>query len=92
LALLELIRDKLVWAEQREASSSQIFLRALTDEPAEQAVQKAILEYSEEREATRPVQPSDTKQPFPIAELPAKPKSEKAKQPAVEPLQGPNSN
>ncbi|MBW7988413.1 MAG: chromosome segregation protein ScpA [Planctomycetes bacterium] len=41
LALLELIREKLVWVEQQ--SSSSIYLRALTDEPAEQAVQKAII-------------------------------------------------
>jgi len=42
LALLELIREKLIWAKQR-ASSSSIYLRPLTDEPAEQAVQKAII-------------------------------------------------
>ena len=41
LALLELIREKLVWVEQQ--ASSSIYLRALTDEPAEQAVQKAII-------------------------------------------------
>jgi segregation and condensation protein A len=40
LALLELIREKLVWAE---AAESQLYLRALTDEPAEQAVEKAII-------------------------------------------------
>jgi len=42
LALLELIREKLVWAEQPE-TSGPIYLRVLTDEPAEQAVQKAII-------------------------------------------------
>jgi len=42
LALLELIREKLIWAKQH-ASSSSIYLRPLTDEPAEQAVQKAII-------------------------------------------------
>ena len=42
LALLELIRAKLVWAEQA-APSAAIYLRPLTDEPAEQAVQKATL-------------------------------------------------
>jgi len=42
LALLELIREKLIWAKQ-QASSSSIYLRPLTDEPAEQAVQKAII-------------------------------------------------
>jgi segregation and condensation protein A len=42
LALLELIREKLVWAGQ-SASPAHLYLRALTDEPAEQAVQRAIL-------------------------------------------------
>ena len=41
LALLELIREKLTWVEQ--ASDSSIFVRSLTEEPAEQAVQNAIL-------------------------------------------------
>jgi segregation and condensation protein A len=41
LALLELIREKLVWVEQ--ATPSQIYLRSLTTEPAEQAVQKVVL-------------------------------------------------
>ena len=67
LALLELIRDKLIWAEQ---SASTIYLRALTDEPAEQAVQKAILEVEagggEFAAAEQPQQP-----PIPITELPA---------------------
>ena len=42
LALLELIRDRLVWVEQLKPGAP-INLKALTDEPAEQAVQKAIL-------------------------------------------------
>ena len=48
LALLELIREKLVWAEQPNSAgpspcgSAPVYLRSLTDEPAEQAVQKAI--------------------------------------------------
>ncbi|AQQ09074.1 Segregation and condensation protein A [Sedimentisphaera cyanobacteriorum] len=41
LALLELIRDALVWAEQSE-STDIIYIRALTDEPAEQAVSNII--------------------------------------------------
>jgi segregation and condensation protein A len=41
LALLELIRARLVWVEQAEQLDS-IYLRALTDEPAEKAVQDAI--------------------------------------------------
>jgi segregation and condensation protein A len=41
LAMLELIRDKLIWVEQSKPLAP-IYLKALTDEPAEQAVQKAI--------------------------------------------------
>jgi segregation and condensation protein A len=61
LALLELIRAKLVWAEQ-PASESSIYLRALTDEPAEQAVQNAILAVAETDRSQEP--------PIPISELP----------------------
>lgn len=42
LAMLELIRDRLIWAEQSE-NTKTIYLRSLTDEPAELAVQNAIL-------------------------------------------------
>ena len=42
LALLELIREKLVWAEQ-EKDKGSLFLKSLTEEPAEQAVQNAIV-------------------------------------------------
>ncbi len=42
LALLELVREKLVWAKQ-QGSSPSIYLRSLTEEAAEQAVQKAII-------------------------------------------------
>jgi segregation and condensation protein A len=59
LALLELIREKLVWAEQ-EASSS-IFLRSLTEEPAEQAVQKAII--AAEADSGKPTQAVPQKPP-----------------------------
>jgi segregation and condensation protein A len=69
LALLELIREKLVWAEQ--ASSSQIYLRALTDEPAEQAVEKAIVAFEQSRAETS-AQAERKKPPIPIAELSAK--------------------
>ena len=41
LALLELIREKLVWIEQPKDSKA-IYLRPLTEEPAEQAVKNAI--------------------------------------------------
>ena len=60
LALLELIRESLLWAEQAEPDAP-IYLRALTDEPAEQAVRKAILSAETESEpsaaAQRPGQP-----------------------------------
>jgi segregation and condensation protein A len=49
LALLELVREGLVWAEQDESSTS-IYLKALTDEPAEEAVQKAVVAFKEEEE------------------------------------------
>jgi len=60
LALLELIREKLVWAEQ-QASSSSIYLRPLTDEPAEQAVQKAII--AVEADNNKPAQAERPKLP-----------------------------
>ncbi len=42
LALLELVRDTLVTIQQHKPNAD-IYLKSLTDEPAEQAVQKAIL-------------------------------------------------
>jgi segregation and condensation protein A len=67
LAILELIREKLVGAEQQGIS---INLRALTKENAEQAVQKAIFNLTEanNEQAVRAKQPE--KPPIPIAELP----------------------
>ena len=71
LALLELIREKLIWAEQTTRSS--IYLRSLTDETPEQAVQKAILaiEAGSEKaaQAEQPKQP-----PIAISEMPPKDK------------------
>ena len=67
LALLELIRGRLVWAEQ---SASAIYLRALTDEPAEQAVQQAILTTEADSEESRVEHQGQP--PIPIAELPAR--------------------
>jgi segregation and condensation protein A len=49
LALLELVRDHLVWAEQSD-DSRVIYLKALTDEPAYDAVHKAMLSTEEERD------------------------------------------
>jgi segregation and condensation protein A len=71
LALLELIREKLVWVEQPIPSS--IYVRALTDEPAEQAVQAAILNI-DAKEAESAKSPPQHQPPIAISELP--PKSE----------------
>ena len=48
LALLELSRGKLIWIDQDDASKS-FFIKAMTDEPAEEAVQMAILATEEEQ-------------------------------------------
>jgi segregation and condensation protein A len=73
LAMLELIRDRLIWAEQPE-NSSQIYVRSLTDEPPEQAVQRAIMAVGEvENGARQEVAPPPQTPPIPIVELPPKP-------------------
>ena len=67
LALLELIRDQLIWVEQSK-QSEPILVRTLTDEPAEQAVQRTILSaHDSEESETDP----DRKPPIPVQELPA---------------------
>jgi segregation and condensation protein A len=72
LAMLELIRDKLIWAEQPE-NSSQIYVRSLTDEPPEQAVQRAIMAVGEtENGARQEVAEPPPTPPIPIVELPPK--------------------
>jgi len=71
LALLELIREKLVWAKQPR-SSPQIYLQSKTDEPAEQAVRRAILavaESSEELSGQVEQQEPTKGGPIPIAEI-----------------------
>jgi segregation and condensation protein A len=68
LALLELVREKLVWAEQ--AANGAIFLRALTEEPAEEAVRKIVLADVAESQSAED-QPQESP-PIPITELPAK--------------------
>jgi segregation and condensation protein A len=73
LALLELVREKLVWAKQR-APSSSIDLRPLTDEPAEEAVRKAILALSE-AETKSPETKQQKQPPIPIVEVSTKSKS-----------------
>jgi segregation and condensation protein A len=68
LALLELIREKLVWVEQQ---ASSIYLRCLTDEPAEQAVQKAII--ATEAETDKPVEAEPQKRaPLTVSEFASK--------------------
>jgi segregation and condensation protein A len=73
LALLELIREKLVWVEQPIPSS--IYVRALTDEPAEQVVQAAILNVdTKDTESTK--SSPQNQPPIAISELPPKSDSE----------------
>jgi segregation and condensation protein A len=63
LALLELVREKLVWAEQHSHFDS-IYVRALTDEPPEQIVHQAIIQTEGVSELGRPPKTKDT--PIPI--------------------------
>ncbi len=70
LALLELIREKLVSAEQQESSAS-IYLRSLTDENAEQAVQKAIAAFAETNNEQPGQSPKQQEPSVQIAELPS---------------------
>jgi segregation and condensation protein A len=62
LAVLELVREKLIAAEQAKPDMP-IYLRALTDEPAEQAVHNAILAQTEQKTENDEYQ---QKQPVPI--------------------------
>jgi len=77
LALLELIREKLVWAEPTKGgpSSSQIYLRALTEKSAGQAVQEAIVAIAEtDSDASAQIKQRKPAKsgPIPIAELSSK--------------------
>jgi segregation and condensation protein A len=74
LALLELIREKLIWVEQSEPGGS-IFLKALTDEPAEMAVQKAIVSISQQTQAQESAT-SPHKPGIAITEMPPKSQTE----------------
>jgi len=74
LALLELIREKLVFAKQG-APLSSIYLRPLTEEPAEEAVQKAILALVEPDKAKLPQTQQQKQPPIPIVEISTKSKS-----------------
>lgn len=67
LAILELIREKLVGIEQQ---GSSIYLRAITEENAEQAVQKAIFVLTEAGNGQASQAKIEEKPLIPIAELP----------------------
>jgi len=73
LALLELIRERLVWAEQSKSPAS-MYLRPLTDEPAQQAVQKAILAVAEAGNGQSTKTRQQEQPPIAITELPPKSK------------------
>jgi len=76
LALLELIREKLVWVEQQE-TLGPIYLRALTDEIPEETVRKAIQSVDNEAEFIETPQTQPDQAPvISILELPAKKASE----------------
>ncbi|MHC5077074.1 MAG: segregation and condensation protein A [Planctomycetota bacterium] len=62
LALLELVREELVWTEQ-EKDSGAIYLKALTDEPADEAVKRAVIAFKEvqEKESQVPIQEIEAK-------------------------------
>jgi segregation and condensation protein A len=79
LALLELIREKLIWVDQPKASK-QLHVRSLTDEPAEQAVQKAISTSEAEAETTDTAKKTKTqeKPAIPITEISSPPSPAKA--------------
>jgi segregation and condensation protein A len=83
LAVLELIRSQLIWAEQPQGTG-QIHLRALTEVPAEEAVRKAMLAVetataaNQQTEAKSQEQLQPQQPPIPIVELPA---AEGVKQP-----------
>ena len=70
LALLELVRERLVWAEQPKPTAT-IYLRPLTDEPAQQSVRKAIIAAASE---AQPLQLPQNQQrehpPVAITEVP----------------------
>ncbi len=81
LALLELVRGKLVWVEQQEGTSD-LYLRSLTDEPAEKAVNRIIFATEEQEQGqTTVAEPELSPAPaateaqdpsIPIVEIPAK--------------------
>ena len=67
LALLELIRKKLAWVEQ--ADTGDLFVRPLTDENPEIAVQKSIVASIEDLEAQEKDSQAPTEPPIEIQEI-----------------------
>ena len=59
--VLELVRGKLVWVEQ-DKDTQDLYLRALTDEPAEQAVQRAIMAVEQDFADEAPAQDASESQ------------------------------
>jgi segregation and condensation protein A len=89
LAILELIREQLISVEQ-QPTASQIYLRALTQAPAEEAVRKAMMEVeAADRKTEDGGQKAEggEKPPIPIVEIPPE---GGLKQPAeqLEPMSG----
>lgn len=84
LGLLELIREKLIWAEQAEDGG--IFLKSITEEPAEQAVRNAMLatEAELENKQAQETAEQNTSTPIPIAEIPAEKNQEEAEEIAAD--------
>jgi len=86
LAVLELVRERLVTAEQAPESQTKsqtmpIYLRALTEEPAEEAVHNAMIARSEEEEM---LQESAEGQNIPIKSIEAAPAEPQVKIPIAE--------
>jgi len=67
LAILELIREKLISVEQ--PTPATIYLRSMTEEPAEQAVQNAIFSTEEERESRMESYDAEYIEPTPIVAI-----------------------
>ncbi|MHC4763057.1 MAG: segregation and condensation protein A [Planctomycetota bacterium] len=82
LALLELIREKLVWAEQPEPLGP-IYLKALTEEPAVQVVQKAITASTAGDETMQPEQSARHEPSIPIDKVQAQPNRQPESEPAI---------
>jgi segregation and condensation protein A len=69
LALLELVRGTLIWIEQSQGSPD-LYVRALTEEPAELAVQKMILAVNHEEQVRETPEESQVRTPIDIVETP----------------------